>query len=89
MTRISKIKAEIGYKLHKPARRTYPHRHIKILGFKDLFQADLFILDQYKKENKGYKYVLLVIDCFLYVQKLGKRWGMQCAQFSRLRRRNF
>lgn len=64
VTREKNIKSEIAYELHKPARRNYPRRHVNVEGFKDLFQADLVEMIPYAKENKGYRYMLTVIDVF-------------------------
>lgn len=62
--KISNVKKEIGYELHKPARKNYLRRHVSLRGFKDLFEADLIDLYQYREENNGYKYILIVICCF-------------------------
>lgn len=61
---MSKIKEIIVNELHKPARRTYPRRKYIIRGFDDTWQADLGEFGFYAKENKGYKYILFVIDTF-------------------------
>lgn len=50
--------------LHKPARKTFTRRRTIIKGFDDLWQADLAEVTNYAKENNGYKYILVVIDCF-------------------------
>ncbi|KAJ8910815.1 hypothetical protein NQ315_003689 [Exocentrus adspersus] len=39
-------------------------RRTVIKGLDDLIQADLIDLISYSKENNGYKYVLIVINCF-------------------------
>lgn len=48
--------------LHKPARRKFPRRKVRILGLFDLWQADLVEMIPYASVNKGYKYLLTVID---------------------------
>lgn len=50
--------------LHRPARRNYQRRHVKILGLDETWQADLVDMQEYARENKGYKYLLTVIDIF-------------------------
>lgn len=50
--------------LHRPARKTYPRRHVIIKGLDDLWQADLVDMQEYSKVNKGYKYILLIIDTY-------------------------
>ena len=51
------------YTLHKPAPRSYPRNRV-IVGSKDFnqFQADLVDLSSLSKVNKGYRYLLTVID---------------------------
>src|SRR5436190_20172526 len=58
------IKSKIAHELHKPARKNFPRRRVKVLGIGDLLQADLVEMIPYAKENKGYKYLLTLIDCF-------------------------
>ena len=64
MTEISNVKRQVAYELHKPARCCYPCRHVKLQGFKDLFQADLVEMIPHEEVNKGFRYILTVIDCF-------------------------
>ncbi len=58
------VKEDIARELHTPARRNYNRRHVKVVGFKDLFQADLVEMIPYSNVNDGYKYILTVIDVF-------------------------
>lgn len=57
-------KLDIIHELHKPARRNFPRRHVKMKGIDDLWQADLVEMIPYSKNNKNYKYLLTVIDTF-------------------------
>lgn len=50
--------------LHKPARKNFERRKVIIRGFDDLWQIDLVEMGAYAAENKGYRYMLTVIDCF-------------------------
>ncbi|KAF0689186.1 Uncharacterized protein FWK35_00031703, partial [Aphis craccivora] len=50
--------------LHKPARKNYIRRRINLYGKNGVWQADLVEMIPYSKKNKGYKYILCVIDCF-------------------------
>jgi hypothetical protein len=61
---MSKIKQLVVDELHKPTRKNYGRRKTKIKGFDDLWQADLAEFGHYSKENKGHKFILIVIDCF-------------------------
>lgn len=58
---------EIVKELHKPARRNFPRRQTVVKGIHDLYQADLVEMKQFSKLNKGFKYILTVIDCFTKV----------------------
>jgi len=46
------------------ARRNFPRRKYIVHGRFDLFQADLICFPQFKRENSGHAYILLVLDCF-------------------------
>ncbi|XP_046750535.1 uncharacterized protein LOC124413798 [Diprion similis] len=48
--------------LHKPARRNYPRRRVDVRGIDETRQADLVDMMSYAGQNKGYKYMLTVID---------------------------
>lgn len=61
---MSEIKRQVVDELHKPARRIFKRRKFILKGIDDLWQADLIELGEYSKDNKGYKFVLTVIDCF-------------------------
>ncbi|XP_060874002.1 uncharacterized protein LOC132947787 [Metopolophium dirhodum] len=60
-------KREIANELHKPARKNFPRRRVNVYGKNDLWQADLVEMIPYSKVNGGYKYILVVIDCFTKV----------------------
>lgn len=61
---MTNLKEDIVNELHKPARKYYQRRHVFMKGIDDHWQADLVELIQYEKENKNFKYLLTVIDCF-------------------------
>ena len=50
--------------LHKPARRRYKRRKYDIRGIDETCQADLVEMIPYSNENKGFRYLLTVIDIF-------------------------
>lgn len=58
------LRAQPTYTLHKDVRRRYPTRNYKTSGIGDLWQVDLMEMIPYAKVNKGYKYILTVIDVF-------------------------
>lgn len=55
---------DIVNELHKPARKNFERRQVKIMGIDDLWQADLVEMIPYAKENADFKYILTVIDTF-------------------------
>lgn len=61
------LKTKIVNELHRPARINFPRRNTVIKGINDLFQADLIEVQPYSRINKGYRYILVVINCFTKV----------------------
>lgn len=57
-------KEQIVNEIHKAARRNFLRRSVILKGIHDLWQADLMDMQNLKKSNKGYNYILVVIDCF-------------------------
>lgn len=58
------IKETVVDELHKPARKTYRRRRTIVKGLNDLLQADLVEMQPYARFNKGYRYILVVINTF-------------------------
>ncbi|XP_077260501.1 uncharacterized protein LOC143896473 [Temnothorax americanus] len=48
--------------LHASARRNFPRRHVIVRGYDDLWQADIVEMRPYSRFNRGYHYILTVID---------------------------
>lgn len=61
---VSEEKKEVVKELHRPARKNFKRRKVIMKGIDDTFQIDLVEMIPYAKENKGYKYMLTVIDTF-------------------------
>lgn len=57
----------IAKELHAPARRRFRTRAVEVKGINDLYQADLVEMIPYSKFNKGYEYLLTIINCFSQV----------------------
>lgn len=77
---MSNIKQDVVNELHKPARKHFNRRRIIIKGLDDLWQTDLMEFQSYAKENRGYKYILVVIDCFskfLWTQPLKSKSAVE------------
>lgn len=60
----SPTKRRIVDELHRAARRNYPRRSVIVCGIDDSWQADLIEMIPHAAVNKGYKYLLTVIDNF-------------------------
>lgn len=58
------VRQLISEELHSPARRFFPRRRVILKSMFDLYQADILELQEFAKENKGHRYILLVINCF-------------------------
>ena len=52
------------YTLHKQRRKNFVRSRITVEDIDDQFQADLVDMQAFQKENKGFKYILTVIDVF-------------------------
>lgn len=61
------LRKRIVQELHKPARKNFPRRNVILKGMNDLYQADLIEMQPYSKINKGFRYILTVINCFTKV----------------------
>lgn len=64
MRKTSSLKKDLVEELHKGARKTFKRRRVILKGIRDLFQADLVEMIPYANVNKGYKYILIVINAF-------------------------
>lgn len=60
----TEAKRQIVNEIHKPARINFKRRKVIVKSLLDLMQADLVDMREYEKENQGYKYILVVINCF-------------------------
>jgi hypothetical protein len=57
-------KEQIVNEIHRSARKNYRRRPVILKEIDDLWQADLLDLQKFHTFNKGYKYILVVIDAF-------------------------
>ena len=67
---ISIMSEELANELHKPVRKHFKKRRVISKHVDDIWAADLVDMQYYSSSNKGYKYILMVIDIF---SKYG--WG--------------
>jgi hypothetical protein len=55
---------QTAYTLHKNARRNFKRNKYYVSFIDELWQADLIDMQQFSRQNSGFKYILTVIDCF-------------------------
>src|SRR5437870_1165874 len=55
---------KLSEELHNPIRRKFDRCHVNLFGIDDTWGADLVEMQELSKENKGYRYMLNVIDIF-------------------------
>lgn len=76
---MSKIKEQVVQELHRLARKKFPRRRFIIKGFDETWQADLADFSFFARENKGYKFMLVVIDIYskyLWIEPLKDKSGI-------------
>jgi len=54
----------LANELHKPVTHNFPKRKVYVANADHIFAADLVDMQSYSRDNKGYKYILSVIDVF-------------------------
>ena len=59
-----KWKDQLAVELHRPVNRKFKRRRVIANGVDDIWSADLVDMQWNSRENKGYKYLLNVIDVF-------------------------
>lgn len=60
----SREKIKLVEELHAPARHNFPRRRVIVRGYDDLWQADIVDMRSHTRLNRGYQYILTVIDVF-------------------------
>ena len=50
--------------LHKPLKRNCIKRQVIVHHIEDIWCVDLVEVQKYSKSNRGYKYLLMVLDIF-------------------------
>ena len=55
---------QLAEELLKPIRRKFKTRKVIVNHIDEIWAADLVFMDKLSKWNKGYKYLLMVIDVF-------------------------
>lgn len=57
-------KRDIVNEIHRYSRLNFERRKYSMRGIFNTIQADLIDMQQFQKENRGYRYILIVIDVF-------------------------
>ena len=55
---------ELAEELHKPVRRKFQRRRVVVGGVDETWAADLVDMSAFSRDNKGYKFLLSIIDVF-------------------------
>lgn len=55
---------QLADELHSGARRNFPRRRVIVKSIDDLFETDLIDMSKYSRQNKGFKFILVLINCF-------------------------
>ena len=55
---------QLADELHKPIKRTSTRRRVIVNGIYEIWCSDLVEIQQFSKWNKGYRYLLMVLDVF-------------------------
>jgi transposase InsO family protein len=55
---------ELADELHKPVRRKFQRRRVIAYAVDDIWSCDLVEMQEWSKENKGFRYMLNVVDVF-------------------------
>ena len=58
------LERDLGYTLHKPRRRRFPTTPVLVFGIDEQWTADLIEVINIAKYNRGYRYLLTVVDVF-------------------------
>ena len=58
------LEKDLGYTLHKPRRRHFPTLPVKVFTIDEQWTADLIEVINISKQNRGFKYLLTVVDVF-------------------------
>ena len=58
------LEHEVSYSLHRSARRNFKRNKIYVSGLNSQWCTDLADLGAYSKKNRGFRYILLVMDVF-------------------------
>ena len=73
----------VAEEIHKQARRRFLRRKVDIRGLDETWEIDLVDVSKYSKVNKGYKFLLTIIDIFSkygWIVALKNKTGVEVAK---------
>ena len=75
-------KKQLVKELLKPKKKHFPRRKVYSLGIDRVWTADLMFMQKFARQNKGFNYILVVLDVFsryAYARPLKNKTGAQVA----------
>ena len=75
-------KEKVIEEIYRPARKNYPHRCFFMIGPNETFQSDLIEMQNFQEKNKGFRYILILIDVFTkysHARPLRNKTGQETA----------
>lgn len=76
------LKAQLPYTLHRPARKRFNRNRIVVWHIDQQWEADLVEMQDFSRQNQGYRYLLTIIDVFskyAFVKPLKNKTGNHVA----------
>ena len=87
-----KLEADLGYTLHKPKRRRFRTLPVLVFAIDDQWVADLIEVGNIAKSNRGYRYLLTVVDVlskYAWVEPVKSKTGKDVtAAFEKILKRS-
>ena len=74
------LKSQDSYTFHKRTRKPKKYRRTLVFRPRDLWQIDLLDMQRQSSENKGFRYICVIIDCFsrfVWIKALKNKTGKQ------------
>ena len=81
------MQEKLADELHKPIRRNFPKRRVIVHNVDDIWCSDLVEMQKLSKWNKGYKYLLMVLDLFSkygWIVPLKTKTGLEVSKLLKL-----
>lgn len=76
------LEGDLGYTLHKPRKKHFPTRPVLVFNIDQQWVADLVEVQTLSKENKGFRYLLTVLDVlskYAWVEPVKNKTGQAVA----------